>query len=62
MTYIYMTCMLTNQEKQILFTVTWQNSLSLSGSFEYLCYGSTTIRNILIISVGGQSNHTSGSR
>ena len=29
--------------------------LALSASLEYLCYGSTTIRNILILSVRGQS-------
>ena len=27
--------------------------LALSGSFEYLCYGSTAITNILILSVQG---------
>ena len=29
--------------------------VSSSGSFEYICYGSTTFRNILILSVRGPS-------
>ena len=31
--------------------------LPLSDSFEYLCYGSTTIRNILILSAPGSSSN-----
>ena len=32
--------------------------LALSASFEYLCYGSTAIRNILILSARGLSLYT----
>ena len=31
------------------------SELALSGSFEYLCYGSTTIIHILILTVWGPS-------
>ena len=31
------------------------SSLALSDSFEYLCYGSTTIRNIFILTVWGST-------
>ena len=37
------------------FEIIVSSQLALSGSFEYLCYWSTTIINILILSVLGAS-------
>ena len=34
--------------------------LALSTSFEYLCYGSTTIMNILLFSVRGSTSESDG--
>ena len=40
---------------QRVFSIWNHHNLALSSSFEYLCYGSTIIRNILILSARGSS-------
>ena len=43
------------RSKEFFFNLksSWMSQLALSGSFEYLCYGFTDVRNILIILVRG---------